>query len=89
MAAKGETGMGEDVGASQMLCVHSFGSRIVKGGLVSAEAKVTEREQMRGIWVAGFESLEATGEKQGVFDKAVVEVVVYKLAQLGIDAGRG
>jgi len=89
MAAEGETGLGKDVGASQMLCVHSFGPRIVESGLVSAEAKITEREQVRRIRVAGLECLQATGEEQGIFNKAVVEVVVYKLAQLGIDAWRG
>ena len=89
MATEGETGLGENVSASQMLCVHALCPRIVVGGLVSAQAKIAEREQVRGIRVARLECLQAACEEQCVFSKAVVEMVVYKLAQLGIDAWRG
>lgn len=35
---------------------------------------------------AGVEGVQAAGKEQGVFSEAVVEVVVYDLAQLGIYA---
>lgn len=43
---------------------------------------------MGGVGVAGLERMQAAGEKEGVFQEAVVEVVVYQLAQLGIYASR-
>jgi hypothetical protein len=41
-----------------------------------------------GVGVAGLESMQAGREEESVFGKAVVEVVVDQLAQLGGDAGR-
>jgi hypothetical protein len=61
-------------------------ARIVQGLLVSAEAEVAEGEEVGGVRVAGVESVQAAGKEQGVFDEAVVQVVVYELAQVGIDA---
>lgn len=42
---------------------------------------------MRGVGVAGIESMEATGKKERVLYEAVVEVVVYELPQLGVNRG--
>jgi hypothetical protein len=41
---------------------------------------------MGGVGVAGLEGMQATGEEEGIFHEAVVEVVVYKLSQLGVHA---
>lgn len=41
---------------------------------------------MRGIRVAGLMGVQTAGEEEGVVQEAVVEVVVYELAQLGVDA---
>ena len=40
---------------------------------------------MYSIGVARVQSVQAAGEKEGVFGEAVVEVVVYELSQLGVD----
>jgi hypothetical protein len=40
---------------------------------------------MRRISVANVESVQATSEKQSIFCESVVEVVVYKLSELGIN----
>jgi hypothetical protein len=39
-----------------------------------------------GVRAAGIEGVQAAGKEQSVFSEAVVQVVVYELAQLGIDA---
>lgn len=40
---------------------------------------------MRSVSVACVEGVEAAGEEERVLYKAVVEVVVYELSQLGVD----
>lgn len=43
---------------------------------------------MRGFWVSRLDSLQAAGEEEGVLEKAIVEVVVYLLPELGRDSWR-
>jgi hypothetical protein len=69
-----------------MLCVGVLGSRIVQSLLVSSQAEVAKSKEVRCVRAAGVESVQAAGKEQGVFNEAVVQVVVYELAQLGIDA---
>lgn len=40
---------------------------------------------MRSIGVACVEGVEAAGEEERIFYEAVVEVVVYKPSQLGVN----
>lgn len=40
---------------------------------------------MRGIGVARVERMETTSKKECVLCKAVVQVIVYKLSQLGVN----
>jgi hypothetical protein len=69
-----------------MLRVVALGSRLVESLLVSSQTEAAESEEVSRVRVSWLESVQAAGEEQGVFSKAVVQVVVYELAQLGIDA---
>lgn len=40
---------------------------------------------MRSIGVAGIQGVQPTGEEERVLGEAVIEVVVYKLSQLGVN----
>lgn len=63
-----------------------FRLRVVESGLVSTEAEIAESQQMGGVAAAGLVGVETTCVEEGVFQQAVVEVVVYEVPQLGIDA---
>ena len=86
MAAKSEAGLSKDIGASKMLDMSSLGPRLIIGGLVPAQAKTTERKKMCCVRATGLKGVQAAREEESVFGKAVVEMVVNELAQLGIDA---
>lgn len=48
---------------------------------------MTQREKVSGVWATRLEAMQATGEKEGVLEEIVIEVIVDQLAQLGCDAG--
>lgn len=64
----------------------SFWFGIVEGGLVSPQAEVTEGQQVCSVAVARFLRVETAGEEERVVEKAIVEVVVDEMPQLGIHA---
>jgi hypothetical protein len=82
---EGQTRLRKNIGAAQVLRLRALVLGVVVGGLVPAEAKIAQRQQVRCIGAAGLEGMQAAGEKEGVFGEAVVEVVVYELPQLGVD----
>lgn len=80
-----ETCLCEYIDTTQVLCLRCLCLGMLKGSFISPQTEVAQRQQMRSVGVARVESVQATGEEEGVFGQAVVEVVVYELSQLGID----
>jgi hypothetical protein len=59
-----------------MVPSQSFVSGVVIGAFVAAEAEVAEGEEVRGVWGAGFEAVQAASEEERVVGEVVVQVVV-------------
>lgn len=68
-----------------MLRLRCLGLGVLERSFVSSQSKVAEGQQVCSIGVACVEGVEAAGEEEGVLRKAVVEVVVYELSQLGVN----